>query len=172
MKHLFYAFLILFAFSSVCFAESKTITLTDGSQIKGDVLSAQDGVYAIKTSFGNIMVSDSDIQSITAHSSMPPSVQNLGQMDPGQLKTQAGQYQQILMQDQDFMGDMQGLAQDPEIMGLLSDPELIKAVTSQNMQSLQNHPNFQKLLENPKLRQLLEKAGQKMGSGTELPSGL
>ena len=172
MKHLLYAFLILIVFSCVCFAENKTITLTDGSQIKGEVLGAQGGVYTIKTSFGNITVNDSDIQSIAAHSAMPPSIQNIGQMDPSQLKNQAGQYQEMLMQDQDFVGDMQSLAQDPEIMALLSDPELIKAVTSQNLQGLQNHPNFQKLLENPKLRQLLEKAGQKMGSGAGLPNGL
>jgi hypothetical protein len=69
-----------------------------------------------------------------------------------------------IMNDAELMGEIQTLAQDPEIMPLLMDPNFIKDMTSYDPQKIQSNPKLQTLMENPKMRALLEKIAQKLAT--------
>ena len=154
----FCLFLLLF-FSSR--AESaKIIVLNDGSKIKGEIVSFQDGVYRIKTSFGLIKVSDSNIANIASEG------QSFGLEKRQQANPQVNYYKQQVLGDPALMVGIEDMTQDSEIMKLLSDQNLLDEIMSQDFQKLQNNPKFRSLINNPKMKKLMNEVGQKIGTHT------
>ena len=152
--------LILFALPA--YAE-QVITLKDGSQVKGELVSVKDDVYTIRTpAMGDVSVNSSQVGSISNPQAMPapatpaPSVSNTSADTANQI--QAAQTR--VMADPQIMAEIQAIAQDPEITQLLSDPALLQAVTSKDMAAVQNNPKAQALIQNPKMRAIMEKIQQ------------
>ncbi|MDP8265259.1 MAG: hypothetical protein P9M12_07295 [Candidatus Aceula lacicola] len=156
-------FLTLFLISTlfIChfsYAQNlKTIELKDGSQIKGNVLSLNNGIYSVETSFGAIQVEEKNILNISSENSFPQAQsQKIG-------KDQMMEYQQQLLGDPQVLSGIQTIAQDPEIQAAFSDPEFAQAIMAQDLQKLQNSPKFKDLLKNPKMQKLINSAGQAIG---------
>lgn len=143
----------------------KTITLKDGTKIKGKLIGVQDNTYSIETNyFGRINVKDSDVVSIsntdiqpasTAHGSVPSPV--AGQSIKGHLEALQGQ----MMADPEFVSSIQELTQDPKFVELLQDPEFVNVIMSQDPQKIQNNPKIQILLQDPKMQKLIQRMSQK-----------
>ena len=169
---------ILFAVSILCvstaaFADpsQQVISLKNGSQIMGEVISLNNGVYTIKAPIiGNIQASASDVVSITNGNGRAPGPGNPGSGSTGNptSPTQTGgdipdfnqrirEEQKDLMSNPESVSILMQMAQDPEIAQLLQDPALVEAVTHHDLQAVQNNPRVKQLMDNPKVKAFLKR---------------
>ncbi len=153
-------FLILFSLllSTPIHAES-VVTLKDGSQIKGEMVGLNNGIYTLKTPIiGEIHVAVADVVNInngaTAQPLDPTAQGNLPNPD---LKAQVKSAQTQLMSNPQAMLELQQMVQDPEIAQLLSDPALVQIVTSNDVNAIATNPQAQALMNNPKMRAFIQK---------------
>ncbi len=160
MKRVLFTLCIIVAtsISSLSYAQSiKTISLKDGSQIKGTILSVSNNVYTIQSSFGTLEINDSNISSISSENATSSA-------QPKMISDrQLAEYQKQLLQNPNVMSGIEDIASDPEVMQALSDPAFAQAIMSQDMQKLQNSDQFKQLIQNPKMQQLINNAGQAIG---------
>lgn len=158
--------LIILNSSPLWAQETKIITLTDGSTIKGQVIEFEDNIYTIETThMGEIEVDDADIVSI----SNKPQLQNTSNetspsTDQAQIKNQVQQMQGQILSDPAMMSDIEELMKDDNIRALLSDPSFIKDVMSYDPEKIKNNANTDDLLNNPEIKALMEKMGQKLSN--------
>ena len=144
---------------------AKTITLKDGSVIKGAVTQLADGVYTLETdNLGKITVPESEIVSITAESAPAPA--NTENTASASLKGQVQEIQTNLLSDPEVMTEIQNIMQDPEIRGVLSDPAFMQAIMSYDPNQIKQNEKTQHLLQNPKFQSLMEKIQKKLGSAS------
>ncbi len=175
MRHPHNILFLSFALSSVLlvpqgFAETKAVTLKDGSVIKGELVSFENGTYKIKTAnLGDLELAEANVVSV-ANESMAMPVQQAPQAaqglipqagaGTGNFSSQVSAMQNQIMANPDSMQAIAAMAEDPEIMGLLSDPafvqQLTAAMSGQNVEAVANDPRIQKLMNNPKMRALVE----------------
>ena len=150
--------LFLISTLSICqnsYAQNlKTIKLKDGSQIKGNISSLNNGVYSVETSFGAIEVAENNIVNIASEGcSLQP------QSKPKQ-ENQMMEYEQKFLNNPQMMSELRTIAQDPEILSAFSDPEFAQAAANRDFQKIQNNPKFKELLRNPKMQKLINSASQ------------
>lgn len=174
MRRLFSIFLSVILVFAMAFAGvTKIVKLKDGSVIKGEILSLNDGVYAIKTmAMGTIRVPSSNIISITDESASTSNIStntslptnnlpNLGLSVPGAsspaIQSQIQQVQGTIMSNPQIMMDIQDLLNDPQLMNLVSDPAFINAIQGANPNDLGSNPELQKFMENPQVKALIQK---------------
>ena len=133
--------------------ELRDIELKDGSIITGEVVSLNNGIFTIKSdTLGTLKVEESKVNAIRPKS--PPQV-------PGSAQNNTGggvqSLQHKMMSDQEIMGLIQSLQNDPDLKKLLEDPEIMKAVSEGDIAALTANPRFMKLLENPAVREIQKK---------------
>jgi hypothetical protein len=158
MKKILCLLTLLIALASASFAaESKIITLQDGSKVKGTIIGMDNGSYVVESpSIGEVRIPDSNITSITT--SEQPEVPAQPQ-EPSNI-TATPEFKAVqtqVMSSPETLGDIQKLLDDPEIMAVLSDPGFAKAIQSGNMTSLGSDPRLKSLSENPKIQALIQK---------------
>jgi hypothetical protein len=154
-------FFLVFAGASIAHAQStKTIILKDGSKLKGQIVSLEDGVYKIQNSnLGNIQVREENILSISAEdfSQPTPAAPITGGGASAGFRNQVQEIQGSVMSDPALMEDISTLTQDPEFIKMLNDKELISDIYSYDPARIQSNPKLQQLMQNPKMRELIEK---------------
>jgi hypothetical protein len=149
------------------FAETKTITLKDGSVIKGELVSFTNGTYTVKTAnLGDLQLPESNVVSVASASFAP--VQQAPQqamptqapMGAGNFSSQVSAMQNQIMANPNSMAAIQAMAEDPEIMAMLSDPAFVQQLTAamqgQNVEAVASDPRIQKLMANPKMQALIQ----------------
>jgi hypothetical protein len=125
---------------------TREIELKDGSIITGEVVSLSNGMYTIKSdSLGTIKIQESKVSVIRAGSS--------SQAAGGQVRS----LQDKMMSDQEIMGLIQSLQNDPEFKKILEDPEVLKAVNAQDIPALLANPKFIHLLNNSTVQEIQKK---------------
>ena len=145
--------LMLLLSSSLLAAEIKEIELTDGSIITGEVLSLSGGVYMIRTvSLGTLRIDEAKVRAIRPLGT--PSSQQSGQT--GDVKS----LQNKMMSDQEVMGMIESLKDDPQFTKILEDPEIMNAVSSGDTAALMANPKFLQLLHNPTVRDIQQKVAK------------
>jgi hypothetical protein len=164
--------LLLVSTCTVTFADQdeQTITLKDGSQIKGVLSGIQDGVYTVKTPIiGDVHVAASDVASITngnvPAAALPASGPSSATV-PANMDQQIAANQKAIMSNPETMATLQGMMQDPDIMQALQDPAVIQAVTSHDYAAVQSNPKIQALMGNPKMQALLQKLASQQQQNT------
>ena len=168
MRRIFLTFFLLSALPPLAFAETQTITLKDGSQIKGELLSVANGVYTFKTpALGEIHLSGNQVTTITNGPTTSMPAQNTAGTYPPQaaaanpnVNQQMQNMQTQLMSNPELMSDIQKMMEDPEIIKAISDPAFTQAVTSKDVNAIQANPHTQQLINNPKMKTLMEKLRQ------------
>jgi hypothetical protein len=133
--------------------ELREIELKDGSSITGEVVSLNNGIYTIKSdTLGTLKVEESKVRVIRPRSLSqgPGAAQNNASSDVQTL-------QHRMMSDQEIMGMIQSLQNDPEFKKLLEDPEVMKAVSACDVAALTANPKFMKLLGNPAVQEIQKK---------------
>jgi hypothetical protein len=134
--------------------EVREIELRDGSIITGEVVSLNNGIYTIKSdTLGMLKVEEAKVRVIRPRSQQSPgpgAAQNNTNSDIQTL-------QHRMMSDQEIMGMIQSLQNDPEFKKLLEDPEIMKAVNAGDVASLTANPKFMKLLGNPTVQEIQKK---------------
>ena len=133
--------------------ELREIELKDGSIITGEVVSLNNGIYTIKSgTLGTLKVEESKVNVIRLKS--PP-------RGPGAAKNNTGSeitsLQHKLMSDQEIMGLIQSLQNDPEFKRILEDPEVLKAVNAGDIPALMANPKFTNLLNNSTVKEIQKK---------------
>ena len=167
---------LLFAVSMLCvstaaFADQpqQVITLKNGSQIVGQLVSLNNGVYTIKAPIiGSVQASASDVVNIT-NGNIPPGSNNPGQGnsnnptlpaptgDVPDLNQKIAEEQKQLMSNPESVSILMQMAQDPEIAQLLQDPALVQAVTHHDLQAVESNPRIKQLMDNPKVKEFLKR---------------
>ena len=130
---------------------AEQIVLIDGSTIRGEVLSMQNGSYQIKTqSLGVLNLPRSQIKSISSGSDLPRAAADNNQ---GALQS----LQANMANDPGIMSKIMNLQNDPDMQAVLNDPEVMRAVQSFDLQTLANHPKIKKLMNNSEVRSIQHK---------------
>jgi len=142
------------------FAKEQTITLKDGSVIKGNLTQMSNGIYTVKTdSLGETQINAEQIASINnAQENTPTTPQN--------PKIQMDHLQQRMMNNPAMMAEIQQIAADPEVVQLLSNPAMLQAVMSKDVAALQNNPSTEELMNNPKIQSLIQKLQEEKQQST------
>jgi hypothetical protein len=154
MKQLlfFFAVVLFLAAGSASAGGLREIELRDGSIITGEVVSLNKGIYTIKSdSLGTVKIEESKINVIRLKSSSQGAgtAQNAG----GEVRS----LQSRMMSDQEIMGLIQSLQNDPEFKKILEDPDVLKAVNEGDIQSLMANPKVAKLLNNSTVQEIQKK---------------
>ena len=165
-----YAFIILVTLTtaSPVFAATKNITLKDGSVIKGELVSYQNGVYTLQTeNLGRLQLPEANVVSVSSQSASARPQQAVPQAQSNeapQFSYKVAAMQNKIMADPGALEAVQAMAEDPEIAALVSDPDFVKqltsAVNSDNVDSVGNDPRIQKLMANPKMQALIQQLQQ------------
>jgi hypothetical protein len=131
---------------------AREIELRDGSIITGDVVSLSNGIFTIKSeSLGTVKIEESKVNVIRpkASSQGTGAVQNTG--------GEAWSLQNKMMNDQEIMGLIQSLQNDPEFKKILEDPDVLNAVNTGDIPALMANPKFTKLLNNSTVQEIQKK---------------
>jgi hypothetical protein len=144
---LLFLLLVLFVHHAVA-GDIRVIELTDGSTITGEVSSLNNGVYIIKSNtLGTIKLEESKIRAIRtkAAGTNAASVQD------------AGALREKMLSDEEIMGLIKSLQNDPDFKKVLEDPEIMKAVNAGDVPALIANPKFMKLLDNATVKEIQSK---------------
>ena len=144
---------LVLAVHSASGGEVREIELNDGSVVTGEVISLSKGVYTIKSdSLGTITIDETKVRIIRPKSSSR-SAGDEWKKNAAEVESLQGR----MMNDQEIMGMIQSLQNDPEFNKILEDPEIMKAVTAGDVAALTANPRFMKLLDNQTVRDIQKK---------------
>ena len=122
-------------------AIAETITLNDGSVIKGQVSALSNGIYTINTNnLGVIKVEQAKVSSISH--AQADTVKS--------LDVQA--LQQSIMQNPKIMKQIKEMQNNPTVQAILSDPKIMQAIANGDYQSLLADPKMQQLMNDPQTK--------------------
>ena len=155
MKQLTFCFVIILCLAAghVFAGELREIELKDGSIITGEVLSLSNGIYTIKSdSLGALRLEESTVRAIRSKSPSGGAASS-----PGGLGAETGSLQKKMLSDQETMGLIQSLQNDPEFKKIVEDPEVMKAVNAGDITALMANPRFMKLLNNSTVQEIQKK---------------
>jgi hypothetical protein len=128
--------------------EIREIELSDGSVIAGEVLSLADGIYTVRSlSLGTFTIEESRVRTIRSRGSASSSGPAAPDADPRSLH-------QRMMSDQQIMGMIESLKDDPQFRKALEDPGIMNAVNSGDIATLMANPKFLQLLQNPAVKDI------------------
>lgn len=142
---------------------SPTIELKDGSHIKGEIQSIENGVYTVVSpSIGTVHVAQSNIVRIVYGGDDSNAAGSSG-TSPGKssarddaMTRNVQQLQSRLAQDPATMQSIMSLQSDPQIQAILNDPAIVKAIQEGDYMSLLGNAKIQALESNAHLKQLLD----------------
>ena len=133
-------------------AEQRVIELSDGSRIRGEIVSKQGDTWTIRTdALGEVRVDSDRIRSIGRSASAPT-----GSAESGSL----GAIKSSIANDAGLMARIMSLQNDPQVRAILSDPEIMSAVRSLDFEALRNNPKFRSLMENEEMQSITSSISQ------------
>ncbi|MFT5387197.1 MAG: hypothetical protein ACI9F2_000293 [Lysobacterales bacterium] len=142
----------LLASHAISAEELKTITLKDGSVLKGKIISMSGGTYTIKTALlDEVEISEAVIANIGSSQINPANSQNSG------LKGQVEKIQTQVLQNPAIMSDIQKMLENPEMLEIMKDQDFITDIMSMDPARIQNNPKAQQLLGNPQMQEMMKK---------------
>ncbi len=128
------------------------IQLKDGSSLRGEVLSMDNGVYRVQTrSLGVITIPAANVQGmLSSDAGAATMVQPVpaAPVDPSAVADITTR----MMQDEGLLTSIMALQSDPAMQEILKDPEVMKAVQNFDLEALRNHPKIQALMRNPRVQ--------------------
>ena len=157
--------------------QEQTITLKDGTILKGYLVDVKNNFYTIKTKhMGQVNISVNDLKSITTMpvvTEQKPDLNNmmsamLGGGQPMQslqsnsMTAQLPRLQSQFMSDPDFMAMVQEIMQDESFMRMMNQGDLMSTLMTMDPTQTQNNPAMQQLLQNPKMRKIINYITEKM----------
>ena len=140
----------------------RVIELTDGSQVAGEIVLFEHGVYTIESdSLGRLHIPDADIRAIRSggHSAprqvSPPSIGAAPPAAQGLTR-----YESLILSDPAILSMVMTLQQDPDVLAVLNDPSVMQAIAARDFNALQSNAKILKLENNPTIRQILDLVGR------------
>lgn len=139
----------------------RVIVLKDGSRIRGEIVSVENGLYRIDSeSLGTIFLGSNQIESILSASASTASEPALTVHSAVGIQSAVGtqsamqSIQSTIMNNPGIMGTIMELQNDPQIQAVLADPEVMKAIQSFDFEALANNPRIKALMNNSKVRHI------------------
>jgi hypothetical protein len=151
-------FLILMTLSGNLFAgQFSDIELVDGGMIRGEIISRSDGVYVVKSdSLGTLKVKESEIRVIRVGSA-GATEKEIVSATKRAAASEIQSLQQSMTNNDEVMGLVMSLQNNPKMQALLKDPEVMKAVSAGDITTLMANPKFMELLNNPEIKEIQKK---------------
>lgn len=151
--------------SSPASARNATLTLKDGSTLRGQVTSLNNGVYTLtSSSLGTVTVAAANVESISysdrgagvSADSTARNTRSSGRsaLNSGQNQAQIQQLQRSLAADSTTMTMISRLQDDPQLKAILADPEIMRAVSSGDLSALMANEKFMQLMNNPSIKEI------------------
>ncbi len=135
-------------------AEEASVHLTDGTTLRGEVLSLKGGTYQIQTrSLGTLSIPQNDVRVVEYGAATSSSLSS------AQAPQDSEQMQGILSKLQNSPGliaMVQSLAQDPDMQRVMQDPEIQRAIAAGDYSSLMANPKMQRLMGNQKIQAITQ----------------
>lgn len=150
-------------------AEIATIELTDGSTLRGEVLSLKNDAYHLRTeSLGTVTVPQSKVALVRYGAGEQARSANAGPAIGGgapaaaaadlptgtNLNQAVSELMTRLQADPGALREITALGSDPELQSLLQDPAIRQAILSQDYSSLASNPKVRALMNHPTVRKL------------------
>jgi hypothetical protein len=164
--------LFWFAITGACVfaAEVSDIYLDDGSILRAEVVSLQNGMYTLRSpSMGEFTLQSSRVSQIgsrQANQALVPAEPVQGQQQalgsPQAFQAKIASTQAALLNDPEGMQAAMAMASDPDFKKLLEDPEAVAALKSGDMATLMKKPQFQAIMDNPRMQGLADKMKDKI----------
>ena len=128
------------------------ILLKDGSRIRGEVQSMQNGFYQVRTeSMGTIQLGSRQVQSITTVSAPLPG----DSTDTSALSQSAlDSITSSITNSPGMISTIMELQNDPQMKAVLADPDIMRAVHNLDLQALSNNPKIKALMDNAKIKRI------------------
>ena len=106
-----------FCFAVASWAQQATISLNDGSVLRGDVVGLSNGFYSLRgNSFGELKIPKNNVRSIEyGDTSASPAGPGLSQLQAIEAR---------LLMDPNLLDSIQSLANDPLVRDIVNDPEI------------------------------------------------
>jgi hypothetical protein len=168
--------LLMVTFSPWLLADERTIELVDGSRIKGELVSLQNGKYTVRTeSLGTVTLNQSQIVNISSGTptntdSRTPtksvvksrtSTESDSDANSGtSTKDTISAIQGTIAADAGLMRDILKLQNDPDMQAVIADPEIMKAVQELDLESLARNPKIKALMNNATMREIQAQSGK------------
>jgi hypothetical protein len=172
MKKLIFCVLLCSAISGfrAFGAEVNDIYLSDGSVLRAEVVSLQNGVYTLRSaSMGEFTLDASRVSQIgnrqPGQNSLPGApLQFQQQPSESQQAFQAkvASTQAVIMNDPEGMKAAMSMASDPDFQKLIEDPEAVAALKSGDLPTLMKKPQFRVIMDNPKMQGFISQMKDKM----------
>ncbi len=135
-----------------------TVILKDGTVIRGEVKSLQEGIYTVESdSAGTLHIRADQVRSIDETDPRPPpeGAGSLSAVPPsGPSAIEA--VKSSISQDPKLLTAVIGLQNEPEVIAALSDPGVAKAIADGDYAALASNPKIVALMQNPKLRAIVD----------------
>ena len=145
---------VMFAnvFAVLAHAQSATLTLHDGSSIRGTVRSLHNGVYTVDSaSLGIVQIEAGNVKMLTYGSAATAAGDT--SISPAQLNAMSSK----LLSDPRTVALIQSLGKDPLMKSVLADPEVRAAMARGDYERLMNNPKILKLLDHEAIREITRK---------------
>jgi hypothetical protein len=134
-----------------------TVTLKDGTVIRGEVKSLQDGVYTVQSeSAGTLHIRSDQIRSIDEAEQRPTASAASPSGTPPSGASAVDAAKSLISQDPNLLTAVLGLQSEPEVIAALADPVVAKAIADGNYAALATNPKIVALMQNPKVRAIIE----------------
>lgn len=135
-----------------------TVTLKDGTVIRGEVKSLQDGVYTVESdSAGTLHIRADQVRSIDQIDRGPPSV-GAGSLSgvPPSGASAIDTAKSSIAQDPKLLTAVIGLQNEPEVAAALADPGVARAIADGDYAALASNPKIVALMQNAKVRAIVD----------------
>ena len=158
------AVLCLLLFQGTAWTAGRAIELRDGSVLMGELVSAGNGTYRIRTPvLGELELPESEVLAI--RSAVGPASDRGGALSgTTDLQGVMSAIQRRIVGDPTMASAVTALQSDPELQGALADPDFLQLILSGNIVALSTDPRFLSLMANPAIQSLLGQVGGQMGS--------
>lgn len=131
---------------------ARNIELVDGSVVRAEVISLEQGVYTLRSGgLGEMRIPAAQVKSITTPGA-PTAAYPAGNVQIDDIR-------RSLAQDPNAIGSIQTLQNDPLVRSILNDEATMRAIQAGDLDRLMNDPKIKALMAHPTVREITQGAG-------------
>ena len=128
------------------------IEFGDGSRVRAEVISLDEGVYTLRSeTLGEMRIPADRIKSISTQE-----LASTAAAPGSSMQAQINSMRESLLQNPNALAKIQSLQNDPLVKEILSDEATMRAINSGDLETLINDPKFNALMEHSTVREITQ----------------